>query len=279
MSYQTRRFYGPAWIGVIWLAAAAVLVTHFRFYYGADWSHAIKWGIGDGFVWCVLACAFIYAYRRYLIRAGENSPGIKLFYIGFVVFGSVIIHPILVVLFYWSIDGTIGQPFVDDVLHLVMKRYPQGILAGFLIGLAGIGTARFNETDKNAAGDALSNATPHPLVSSWLLVNDTNGVRRLNVCDIRYAEAAGNYVALRTGEAEHLERTTLKAMESKLKDHGFYRISRKHVVNLAHLREVKAAKPKGGAVQFIDGSTLPVSRNYKSALENAFADWVRSQNN
>ncbi|MBN9693491.1 MAG: response regulator transcription factor [Verrucomicrobia bacterium] len=59
--------------------------------------------------------------------------------------------------------------------------------------------------------------------------------------EISRVEAAGNYVVLHAGKDQHILRETISAMEARLAQAGFMRVSRSVVVNLACIREIQPA--------------------------------------
>lgn len=262
-------------IALAWFVAASILISHFRFYYGVGWHDATKWGVGDGLIWALLLYTFVYARMRF--STCFQSWREESVYLGLAVLSGVFVHPTLSSLLFWAIDGSISRPFIEDVLHLAMKRLPQGILAGGMIGFAGVSAAIAQASRTKSERAAPSESKPQATVAPWLALKDANGVRRVNIADIRYVEAAGNYVALRTADAERLERTTLKAMESQLQDRRFRRISRKHLVNLDHVSSIESTKPKGGVAVLKSGEALPVSRQYKTILQEEFASYLQYQ--
>ena len=263
-----RSVFGRAnWLllsAALWLGVALLLITHFRFYYHVDWRDAVKWGVGDGLLWTFLFAAFVYAAHQFQ-SAMQTWRGRTLF-MSIAILGGVLFHPTLSTLFFWAIDGSISRPFHEDVLHLLMKRLPQGILAGGVIGIASLLMTRMQVSHERpmTPGETKPASTPQ-----WITLKDASSVRRIALADILYLEAAGNYVALHAIDAEHLHRSTLKAIEESLGKNRFFRISRKHIVNLDNVRSLQAAKPKGGLVMLDNGAALPVSRQYKEALQTA----------
>lgn len=61
---------------------------------------------------------------------------------------------------------------------------------------------------------------------------------------------------------------TLKFYEDVLKDSGFMRVHRSHIVNLNYIKNYK--KGKGGQVEMIDGTVVDVSATRKDELLNFF---------
>ena len=258
----------PLIILALWLAAALVLISHFRFYYEVTWPDALKWGLGDGLIWALLLGFSVSVFQRFQ-RFFQSLRGFICFMCA-AVLGGVLLHPTISTLFFWAIDGSISHPFLEDVLHLVMKRLPQGILAGIAMGITGVLLQLLRPGAHRAPAQA---KVPTALTSAapWVVLKDPRGVRRIPLDDIFYLEAAGNYVALCTQDREHLNRTTLKTMEESLKNCRFRRISRKHIVNLDCIRSIRSTKPKGGVVTLDNNISLPVSRRYNAALQSALA--------
>lgn len=253
----------------IWLAIAVVLISHFRFYYGVAWPNAVKWGTGDGFIWVLLLGLFAHISQRHW-RSFQPMHGSGLFLV-LSVMGGVLLHPTISTLLFWAIDGSISRPFHEDVVHLAMKRLPQGILAGLAIGFAGVFISRSRARRQQATPAKSQAPASRTHYAPWVVLKDSSGVRRIPIGDIRYLEAAGNYVALHTHDGEHLKRTTLKAMEEMLDSRQFRRISRKHIVNLDRIQSIRSTEPKGGVVTLNDDTSLTTSRRYKAALQNAVA--------
>lgn len=76
--------------------------------------------------------------------------------------------------------------------------------------------------------------------------------------DIRYAEAQGDYVRLRTAEGGYLIRSTLSALEREWHGAGFVRIHRSVLVAVRHVAELRS---EGARAQVKVGDEyLPVSR-------------------
>lgn len=82
--------------------------------------------------------------------------------------------------------------------------------------------------------------------------------------DIRYLEAAGNYVRLHTAGASPLMRGTLASLESRLDARRFVRVHRSFVVNLSLIAELRTDE-----VVLKDGTKVPMSRTFRDAVLNA----------
>ncbi|MFB7512045.1 LytR/AlgR family response regulator transcription factor [Streptomyces sp. NPDC056144] len=96
---------------------------------------------------------------------------------------------------------------------------------------------------------------------------ELGGVTRfLDVDDIAYVEAHGDYARLHTDTGSHLVRIPLSALEERWAARGFVRIHRSHLVALARIDELRL---DGGATSVRLGATdLAVSRRHARHLRD-----------
>jgi two-component system, LytTR family, response regulator len=88
----------------------------------------------------------------------------------------------------------------------------------------------------------------------------------LDVEQIEYIEADGNYVTIRVGAAEYVSRDSLKRLTAELADFGFVRIDRSTLLNI---RAVQFAEPIGHgrlAFSLASGACLHSSRTYRDTI-------------
>ncbi|MDX1477031.1 MAG: LytTR family DNA-binding domain-containing protein [Saprospiraceae bacterium] len=117
-------------------------------------------------------------------------------------------------------------------------------------------------THLEAIVSTIRNATS-PLPNIALPTID--GYEFVKVDQIMYAEAESNYTHIHlVTRKKHILSRTLKEVEAMLTGHHFVRIHQSFLVNLTHVS--KYMKGAGGYVILTDGSTLNVSRTYKSRL-------------
>ena len=92
---------------------------------------------------------------------------------------------------------------------------------------------------------------------------------RLRAEDVLFARAAGNYVEVRAGGRTHLARMTLGALEEQLAEAGVtvLRTHRSWVVNAETISSVSPTGDGGATVTLTDGSEVPASRRYRSAVD------------
>ncbi len=99
-----------------------------------------------------------------------------------------------------------------------------------------------------------------------LMVRSRDRAYFLRTGDIRFIEAAGNYVVLHVGEDEHLIRETLSSLEGRLAPDTFVRVHRSRIVNLDHVREVISLEKGEYRIVLTDGSQLKLGRSYRNNL-------------
>lgn len=88
----------------------------------------------------------------------------------------------------------------------------------------------------------------------------------VDVAELDWIEAQGNYLGLRAGGAVHLVRDTLTRFQTRLDPGTFVRIHRGRIVNLDRVREVVALGAGDALVKLRDGAELRASRAYAEAL-------------
>ena len=100
-----------------------------------------------------------------------------------------------------------------------------------------------------------------------LTIKTEDRVLVINVEDIDSIESAGNYVVVHVGKNEHILRETLTAMEAKLPEKQFFRVSRGAIVNLKRVKELQPMF-QGESVVVLQGArTIPTTRSLREIQE------------
>ena len=89
----------------------------------------------------------------------------------------------------------------------------------------------------------------------------------LNVADIDWIEADGNYAKLHIGKKSHLLREKMHDLEAQLDPESFVRIHRSIIVNLDRIKEMHPHFNGDYIVVLNDGSQLKLSRSRRENLE------------
>jgi DNA-binding LytR/AlgR family response regulator len=91
-------------------------------------------------------------------------------------------------------------------------------------------------------------------------------------------EAEGDYVRVHVGEAQHLIKDTISALELRLDPEMFLRVHRSAIVNVARVKSVRRRLPRGLYLVLEGGATLRVGPSYSpAALERLNARRWRSE--
>lgn len=104
----------------------------------------------------------------------------------------------------------------------------------------------------------------------YVVSEDQKRIRLIRVDDIRWVEAAGNYMRLHTEDGSFLVRATMKSLASELDDR-FLRIHRSHLVNRRYVRELRPLRDGSYDVLLDGGTRVRMSRSYRDALEDILA--------
>lgn len=80
-------------------------------------------------------------------------------------------------------------------------------------------------------------------------------------------EAAGDYIYIYTNLKKHLLRETLCSIGSKLDKSKFVRVHRSKIVNTEKIKALKPCERGDYLIYLLNGSTVKLSRNYKSEFE------------
>lgn len=92
-----------------------------------------------------------------------------------------------------------------------------------------------------------------------ILVKSPERVVFLRAAEIDWVEAAGNYVVLHVANERHITRDTMSAMEQRLGEAGFMRVSRSAIVNLQRVRELQPAEPGQFCAVLKSGARLAIT--------------------
>jgi two-component system LytT family response regulator len=102
--------------------------------------------------------------------------------------------------------------------------------------------------------------------SSHLFVQKSEKLLNLEVKDIMYLEASGDYTVLSTKGDQFLSSSGIGKLEEKLNPEIFIRIHRSTIINLNYLKEIEKHFNGGLIVKMENSKTFPVSRTYAKQI-------------
>lgn len=101
-----------------------------------------------------------------------------------------------------------------------------------------------------------------------LVIKADGRVFFLDVDDIHYIEAEGNYVGVHNGQRSYLLRETISGLESQLDPKTFLRIHRSAIVKIDKIKELQPWFHGEYRVILESGKQLMLSRNYRAKLQS-----------
>ncbi len=93
----------------------------------------------------------------------------------------------------------------------------------------------------------------------------------LDLDEVDWVDASGNYVQLHTPKRSHRLRATMAAVEARLDPNRFVRIHRSAIVNLDRVEELVQNAHGDYVVVLAGGQSLPLGRSYRGKLSAALA--------
>lgn len=150
--------------------------------------------------------------------------------------------------------------------------FSYGMLSGGVLGMKYL-FRRDPPIPLDVPPEALGAAPPSAVAAAGAQLPERFAVRRrgkevmVEVADIDWIEAAGNYAVLHVG-GEILEiRSSLTKLESELDPKRFVRVHKSHLVNIARIVEVTPWVSGDWRIRLQDGAEVNLSRRYRQRFE------------
>jgi DNA-binding LytR/AlgR family response regulator len=120
--------------------------------------------------------------------------------------------------------------------------------------------ARFLTAVNKVLARRTQNATTEKKSDSDLFVKSDSLLLKLNLEDILWVEASGDYVKIQTSDKTHMIYATLKKVEDKLDPVKFVRVHRSYIVNLSKISNIDINNLE------INKRIIPISGTYRDDL-------------
>src|SRR5690606_27467233 len=98
--------------------------------------------------------------------------------------------------------------------------------------------------------------------TDFIYVRDKTCFRRLNINEVLYVEAMGDYVKIHLPNHFFLSHSTLKTVEDRLPSELFIRIHRKYIVALSKIEMIQEN------ALIVGGTFLPIAERHRKILGN-----------
>jgi len=101
-----------------------------------------------------------------------------------------------------------------------------------------------------------------------------NRILFINLSDVISVKAEGSYVLLQRDSISYLLRESISAVAEKLQPHGFIRIHRSVLVNIAFVEEIKPYSTGDYGLRMKGRQEFRVTRKYKKNLKFLAEFWI-----
>lgn len=110
------------------------------------------------------------------------------------------------------------------------------------------------------------------VVDAKVVIKDRDEITVLKQSDIKWVDAAGDYVCVHVDGETHIKRSTMKELLEELDDTMFKRIHRSTIVNLNFIEKVIPHTKGEFFLKLGEFERVKVSRNYKEAIKSFLTD-------
>ena len=198
-----------------------------------------------------------------LVFLDLQMPGMD----GFEVIEAIGIQHMPPTVFVTAYDEYAVRAFEVQALDYLLKPFGR---QRFQAALARARTFLTREKQREMAerlSELLRTGRPPEAGRNRLLVKTGGRVSFVDVDQIDWIEAEGNYVRLHLGEQVHVVRDTMASLIERIGPHKFVRIHRSRIVNATRVKELLVAGGGDYQVVLSDGTRLGLSRLYRDALQ------------
>lgn len=108
---------------------------------------------------------------------------------------------------------------------------------------------------------------PTPYRQELVIKNNDNERVFVAVTDIRWIDAAGDYMCVHTNSETHVIRITMKKLSEQLDNRMFQRVHKSTLVNVNFIKGIQPLKNSESILDLGDDVKLKVSRNYSEAVQ------------
>ncbi|MEJ2003975.1 MAG: LytTR family DNA-binding domain-containing protein [Cyclobacteriaceae bacterium] len=195
-----------------------------------------------------------------LIFLDVQMPGMD----GFAVLEAIEHHPY--VIFTTAYDQYALQAFEQNAVDYLLKPLNEDRLrtavqrASDRIGSEG------NQNVEELIRTIKDENSGNNSYSTHLFVQKSEKLLNLEVKNIMYLEASGDYTVLSTKNDQFLSSSGIGKLEEKLDPEIFIRIHRSTIINLNFLKEIEKHFNGGLIVKMENNKTFPVSRTYAKQI-------------
>lgn len=116
---------------------------------------------------------------------------------------------------------------------------------------------------KLASGESISNHS----FPDILAIKDGSEITRVNISEIQWIDAAGDYMCVHTSNQTHIMRKTMKELDQQLDPRKFVRVHRSAIVNINYVQKLISHISGEYHLILSNGSELKVSRSHRDKVK------------
>ena len=161
-----------------------------------------------------------------------------------------------------NMPGMSGTAFYSSLVHppavIFTTAYPEFAVSGFELNAVDYLVKPFAiERFMKAVNKFFQR---YPARVSYILVQVDKKTYKLELADISFIEAMGDYVKIRVGDATMIVHQTLNRMMEQLPTADFTRIHKSYIISLRHLSHIE------GNIAHVGGHPVPIGQTYRAGF-------------
>lgn len=153
------------------------------------------------------------------------------------------------------------KPFDQERFSKTLARTRQRILAN--------STEEISEKLNNLILTFSQNNSKEKYLTKFV-IKSGGKISFINIDEINYIEADGNYLTIHTSNSKHLYRDTITNVSEKLNPEIFVRIHRSYIVKMGTIKEMQSHFNSEYIITLKDNTKLKTGRIYKTEVEKLF---------
>lgn len=122
---------------------------------------------------------------------------------------------------------------------------------------------------KKAVEGLVQTAVQSPAQAERIVIKDGGKIRIINVQQIKFLEAADDYVKVHTADSVYLKAKTMGFYEGSLPKESFVRTHRSYLVNVHHITRIDPYEKESHIAVLKTGEKIPVSKSGYVKLKQA----------
>jgi len=169
-------------------------------------------------------------------------------------------------------DPSTVSPFASSAIDFLVKPFDAERFGAALDrAKSEIARARMDLEPEAGASVPEQKQSVRPFLQR-LAVEADERIVVVKVEDIRWMQAAGNYIRLHVGKTSHVLRRSMKNLQALLDPNRFLRVHRNAIVNLDHVEEFHLPPSGNMFVKLNDGLCLPLRKANRALLRKLLKD-------